>query len=224
MIETILQTRSIENKDWATLLFVFAFVLIAIARTTFETRFNDFLKILVSDKYIKVYKDSSHLMSGFTILLFLVQLLSISFFIQFLLNYFGYFGEFAKTDWIIFLRIFTFLAVFVLSKFLIEKIVSAIFNLDEFTEQFNLQKVSYRTFIGIVLLPINIYLFYNGNPSKTIVIGIIIVILTINVLTYVVSLKIYQNLLIGKLFYFILYLCALEIAPYYFIYYLITKN
>ena len=221
MIETILQTRSIQNKDWATLLFVFTFVLIAIARTAFETRFNDFLKILVSDKYIKVYKDSSHLMSGFTILLFLVQLLSVSFFIQFLLHYFGYF---AKTDWIIFLRIFTFFSVFVLSKFLIEKIISVIFNLDEFTEQFNLQKVSYRTFIGIVLLPINIYLFYNDNPSKTIVYGIIIAILTINILTYIVSLKIYQNLLIGKLFYFILYLCALEIAPYYFIYYLITKN
>jgi len=221
MIETILQTRSIQNKDWATLLFVFTFVLIAIARTAFETRFNDFLKILVSDKYIKVYKDSSHLMSGFTILLFLVQLLSVSFFIQFLLHYFGYF---AKTDCIIFLRIFTFFSVFVLSKFLIEKIISVIFNLDEFTEQFNLQKVSYRTFIGIVLLPINIYLFYNDNPSKTIIYGIIIAILTINMLTYIVSLKIYQNLLIGKLFYFILYLCALEIAPYYFIYYLITKN
>ena len=221
MIETILQTRSIQNKDWATLLFVFTFVLIAMARTAFETRFNDFLKILVSDKYIKVYKDSSHLMSGFTILLFLVQLLSVSFFIQFLLHYFGYF---VKTDWIIFLRIFTFFSVFVLSKFLIEKIISVIFNLDEFTEQFNLQKVSYRTFIGIVLLPINIYLFYNDNPSKTIVYGIIIAILTINMLTYIVSLKIYQNLLIGKLFYFILYLCALEIAPYYFMYYWFTKG
>lgn len=221
MIETILQTRSIQNKDWATLLFVFTFVLIAMARTAFETRFNDFLKILVSDKYIKVYKDSSHLMSGFTILLFLVQLLSVSFFIQFLLHYFGYF---VKTDWIIFLRIFTFFSVFVLSKFLIEKIISVIFNLDEFTEQFNLQKVSYRTFIGVVLLPINIYLFYNDNPSKTIVYGIIIAILTINMLTYIVSLKIYQNLLIGKLFYFILYLCALEIAPYYFMYYWFTKS
>jgi len=221
MIETILQPRIIENKDWATYLFVISFALIAFTKTAYETRFNDFLRILVSEKYIKVYKDNSNLMSGFTIFLFLVQLLSVSFFIQLLLAYFDYAS---KTDWVIFLRIFTFLSVFVLSKFLLEKIVATIFNIEEFIEQFNLQKVSYRTFIGILLLPANVFLFYNDNPSKALIFSIIAVILAINLYTYLVSLKIYQNLLIGKLFYFILYLCALEIAPYYFIYYLITKN
>src|SRR6476620_11202223 len=141
MIETVLQPRILEPKDWATYLFVLSFVLIAITRTAFETRFSEFLRILVSDKYIKVYKDSSHLMSGFTILLFIVQIISFSFFIQLLLHYFGYLS---KTDWIVFIRIFTFFGVFVLAKFLIEKIVAAIFNIEEFAEQFNLQKVSYR--------------------------------------------------------------------------------
>ncbi|UPT71750.1 MAG: DUF4271 domain-containing protein [Flavobacterium sp. JAD_PAG50586_2] len=221
MIETVLQPRILEPKDWATCLFVLSFALIAVTRTAFEGRFSEFLRILVSDKYIKVYKDTSHLMSGFTILLFIVQVISFSFFIQLLLHYFGYVS---KTDWVIFLRIFTFFGVFVLSKFLIEKIVAAIFNIEEFTEQFNLQKVSYRTFIGLILLPINISLFYNNNLSNVLIYCIIGVILIINLFSYLVSLKIYQNLIIGKLFYFILYLCALEIAPYYFIYYMITKN
>ena len=221
MIETVLQPRNLEPKDWATCLFVFSFVLIAITKTAFEGRFSEFLRILVSDKYIKIYKDPAHLMSGFTILLFIVKLISFSFFIHLLLHYLGYVS---KTDWVIFLRIFTFFFVFVLSKFLIEKIVATIFNIEEFTEQFNLQKVSYRTFIGIILLPINIYLFYNDALSDVWIYCIIGVILSINLFSYLISLKIYQNLLIGKLFYFILYLCALEIAPYYFIYYLITKN
>ena len=221
MIEIILQPRILEPKDWATCVFVFSFVLIAVTKTAFEGRFSDFLRILVSDKYIKVYKDTSHLMSGFTILLFLVQIISFSFFIQLLLHYFGYVS---KNDWIVFLRIFTFFTVFVLSKFLIEKIVAAVFNIEEFTEQFNLQKVSYRTFIGMILLPVNIYLFYNNSLSNVFIYSVIGVILAINLYSYLVSLKIYQNLLIGKLFYFILYLCALEIVPYYFIYYLITKN
>ena len=221
MIETVLQPRILEPKDWATCLFVFSFVLIAITKTAFETRFSEFLRILVSDKYIKVYKDTSHLMSGFTILLLVVQIISFSFFIQLVLNYLGYVS---KTDWIIFLRIFTFFGIFVLSKFLTEKIVATVFNIEEFAEQFNLQKVSYRTFIGLILLPINIYLFYNNTPSNVLIYCTIVVILIINLFSYLISLKIYQNLLIGKLFYFILYLCALEIAPYYFIYYLITKN
>ena len=221
MIETVLQPRILEPRDWATCLFVFSFVLIAITKTAFETRFSEFLRILVSDKYIKVYKDTSHLMSGFTVLLFIVQLISFSFFMQLVLNYFGYVS---KTDWVIFLRIFTFFGICVLSKFLIEKIVATIFNIEEFAEQFNLQKVSYRTFIGLILLPINIYLFYNNIPSNIVIYCIIAVILTINLFSYLVSLKIYQNLFIGKLFYFILYLCTFEIAPYYFIYYLFTKN
>lgn len=221
MIETVLQPRILEPRDWATYLFVFSFVLIAITKTAFESRFSEFLRILVSDKYIKVYKDTSHLMSGFTILLFIVQIISFSFFIQLVLNYFGYV---TKTDWVIFLRIFTLFGIFVLSKFLIEKIVATIFNIEEFAEQFNLQKVSYRTFIGLLLLPINIYLFYNNTSSDILIYCTIGLILIINLFSYLVSLKIYQNLVIGKLFYFILYLCALEIAPYYFIYYLITKN
>ena len=123
MLETVLEPRILESKDWATYLFIISFALIAIAKSTFETRFKDFLRVLVSDKYIKIYKDSSHLMSGFTILLFIVQLISFSFFIQLLLDKLGYVS---KTDGIIFLRIFTFFGIFVLSKFLIEKIVAAI--------------------------------------------------------------------------------------------------
>ncbi len=219
MTEALFSPRIMEPKDWATFLFVLSLLLIAITKTAFETRFNDFLKILVSDKYIKVYKDSSHLMSGFTILLFIVQAISFSFFIQILLNHFGYAS---KYDWIIYIRIFTFFSVFVLSKFLIEKIVAVTFNIEEFTEQFNLQKVSYRTFIALLLLPVNIYLFYN-NSSNLLIYCSIAVILIINLLTYLISLRNYQNLFIGNFFYFILYLCALEIAPYYFIYYLITK-
>jgi len=221
MIETVLQPRILEPKDWATYLFILSFALIAITRTAFEGRFSEFLRILVSDKYIKVYKDTSHLMSGFTILMFIVQVISFSFFIQILLYYFGYIS---KTDWVTFLRIFTFFGVFVLSKFLIEKIIAAVFNIEEFAEQFNLQKVSYRTFIGMILLPINIYLFYNNTLSNVLIYCIIGVILAINLYSYLISLKIYQNLLIGKLFYFILYLCALEIAPYYFMYYWFTKS
>lgn len=217
----VLEPRIVEPRDWATFLFVFSFVLIAITKTAFEGRFSEFLRILVSDKYVKIYKDNAHLMSGFTFLMFIVQMISFSFFIQLLLHSLGYVS---KTDWIVFIRIVTFFGVFVLSKFLIEKIVATLFKIEEFTEQFNLQKVSYRTFIGLILLPVNIYLFYNNISSNVFIFCVFITILIINVYSYLISLKIYQNLVISKLFYFILYLCALEIAPYYFIYYLITKN
>ena len=221
MIENILHPRILESKDWATVLFVLSLAIIALTKSLFENRFGDFSNLIFSNKYNKVYRDSSHLKSGFTISLFLVQVISLAFFIQISLSYFGHAS---KTDWILYIQIFTFLTFFVLSKYLIEKIIATSFNIEEFMEQFNLQKVTYRTYIGLIILPLNIILFYYDSFSRNIQLVIITIILIMNVLTYLISIKNYQNIIFGKLFYFILYLCALEIAPYYFMYYWFTKG
>mgnify|MGYP003561969388 FL=1 len=221
MIENILHPRITESKDWATVLFVLSFAIIAVTKSVFENRFGDFANLIFSNKYNKVYRDSSHLKSGFTISLFFVQVISLAFFIQISLSYFGHAS---KTDWILYIQIFTFLTFFVLSKYLIEKIIATSFNIEEFMEQFNLQKVTYRTYIGLIILPLNIILFYYDSFSRNIPLVIIAIIIVINVLTYLISIKNYQNLIFGKLFYFILYLCALEISPYYFMYYWFTKG
>ena len=221
MTEYLLHPRITENKDWATLLFVLAFGIIATIRSVYGNRFSDFINLFFSDKYSKVYRDSSQLKSSFTIALFFVQVISFAFFIQISLSIFGY-GS--KTDWILFIQIITFLIFFILSKFLIEKIIATTFNIEEFMEQFNLQKITYRTYIGILILPVNIVLFYYNTVSQNIPIAIIGVIVALSILTYSLSIKKYQNVIFGKLFYFILYLCALEIAPYYFMYYWFTKG
>ncbi len=221
MMENVLHLRIIENKDWATVLFVVSFVVIAMTKSAFENRFEDFAKLIYSDKYTNVYKDSSNLKSGFTISLFFVQIVSLAFFIQISLSFFGYAS---KTDWILYIQIITFLIFFVLSKFLIEKIIATAFNIEEFVEQFNLQKVTFRTYIGLFILPINIILFYYDSISRNILMFFIAIVLIVNVFSYLVSIKNHQNIIFSKLFYFILYLCALEIAPYYFMYYFFTKG
>lgn len=221
MIACEFQPRIVSPSDWATLIFVVALGLVVIARTAFESRFNDYIRLLVSDKYTKIYRESSHLWSGFNIVLFVVHLISLSFFIQIVLAHNGW-GE--KTDWLLFVRVFTGLFVFILCKFLIEKIIAVTFDVEELIDEFNLQKVNFRTYIGLLLFPVSMILFYGDFTTNTLISVIIITILVINLLTYLFSLKNHQNIVTGKLFYFILYLCALEIAPYYFIYYLITKN
>jgi len=221
MMESVLHLRVIENKDWATVLFVVSFAAIAMTKSAFENRFADFAKLIYSDKYNNVYKDSSNLKSGFTISLFFVQIISLAFFIQLSLAYFGYAS---KTDWILYIQIITFLFFFIFSKFLIEKIIATAFDIEEFVEQFNLQKVTFRTYIGLFLLPINIILFYYDSISRNIFVVLITIMIIVNALTYLVSIKNHQNTIFSKLFYFILYLCALEIAPYYFMYYWFTKG
>ena len=221
MMDPVLHPRIIENKDWATALFVLSLILIALTKSVFENRFNDFTKLIYSDKYIKMYRDSSHLMNGFTIALFVVQIISFSFFLQLFLSYYG---RASKSDWMLFIQLFTFITYFILAKFLIEKIIATAFKIEEFMEQFNLKKVTYRTYIGLIILPIDLILYYFDTFSKNIFLPIFTIALIINIFTYLLTIKNYQSLIMGKLFYFILYLCALEIAPYYFMYYWFTKG
>ena len=213
--------RILVNKDWATVLFVLAIAVIALNKTVFSIRFNEFIKLGYSDKYNKVYKDTNNLLSWFTISMFVIQLISFSFFILLMLSYFNY----TKIDnYITYIQIVTFLFVFILSKFLIEKIIGTAINSESLVDQFNLIKVNYRAFLGFVLLPINIVLYYNSWPIKEVFYIILSVFLLYNVFTYYFLVKTYQKTILSKLFYFILYLCTLEIAPYYFMYYWVTKN
>ena len=221
MLAIQLNTRIIENNDWATILFLLCVGIIAVNKTISSVRFNEFIRLAYSDKYTKIYRDSSNLMSGFTVSMFILQLFSFSFFTLLVLHQFE---KTEKTNFIVYIQIFTFLTVFILSKFLIEKIIATAFKIEEFSEQFNLLKVNYRAYFGFILLPVNIILFYNSFDSNLFFWILLIALFVINTTTYLVALKLYQNLLMRKIFYFILYLCTLEIAPYYFIYNWFTKN
>jgi hypothetical protein len=213
--------RVLVNKDWATLLFVLSTAIIALNKTIFSVRFNEFIKLGYSEKYNKIYKDTNNLLSWFTISMFVIQLISFSFFILLFLSYFNY----TKTDnYITYIQVITFLFVFILSKFLIEKIIGTAIDSESLVDKFNLIKVNYRAFLGFILLPINIVLYYNSWPIKEVFYIILTIFLLYNVFTYYFLVKTYQKTILSKLFYFILYLCTLEIAPYYFMYYWVTKN
>jgi Domain of unknown function (DUF4271) len=221
MKEFVLHTRNVENKEWVALVLVLCLLFVMLTKIAFENKFSDFRNLFFSDKYIKTYRDSSHLMTWFTFLLFIVQILTFSFFIHYLIYYLGYS---TKADWIIYIRIVTFLAFFVLSKYLIEKIISTAFDIEEFAEQYNMIKVSYRSFIALLLLPTTAILFYNKEVLPIVVEILLYVLLASNAIIYLKGFKIFQKIIIGKLFYFILYLCTLEIAPYYFMYYWFTNK
>jgi hypothetical protein len=227
MIEFNYQDRIINFADWATILFFLSFFIIAFNKTVFEVKFAEFMRLAISDKYTKIYKDSSNMKSSFTISMFILQLLSFSFFILLLLSQYSHSNKtsfIAKTSYTTFIQVFVFLTVFILSKYLVEKTIAITFKIESFVEQFNFLKVSYRTYFAVLLLPINLILYYNNYEKDWPYVLIMAILLAVNIISYLLSLKIYQNIVISKMFYFILYLCTFEIAPYYFIYKWITKN
>ncbi|HBK82788.1 MAG TPA: DUF4271 domain-containing protein, partial [Flavobacterium sp.] len=95
-----------------------------------------------------------NLYSFFTVVLFVIQLVSFSFLILIFLSYFKYT---TKYNWVSFIQIFTSLGVFILFKFYFEKIIATTFDIEDFLETLNLKKVVYRTYIGIIFLPFAVF-------------------------------------------------------------------
>src|SRR5690554_7202722 len=74
------------SVDWATILFVLTLAVIVVTRNTFPVRFAEFIRLGVSNKYLSVYRDANNMKSGFTISMFIVQMVSLSFFVHYLIS------------------------------------------------------------------------------------------------------------------------------------------
>lgn len=221
MLDLISNPRIINSTDWAIGLFLLALLLIAVTRTVFPVRFAEFMKLGYSDKYLKIYRDSNPILNWFNLSLFSVQIITLSFFILLLLtNYSG----FSKTDGIGFFRIATLVTTSVLSKYVVEKIIAICFSIEEITDQFNNYKLSFRIYSSLLILPLVASMYFADNMNTTLLNTLCIIAVLINLGTYFFIIKTFQNVFVNKLFYFILYLCTLEIAPYYFMYYWFIKS
>ncbi|MHC5362763.1 DUF4271 domain-containing protein [Myroides sp. LJL110] len=216
MENLILIERVTYNKDWATLLFFIGFSIVAVNKNLFGVRFAEFTRLLLSDKYLKIYKDNTNVRNSFTLSFLAIQFLAITFFIQICLK--GY-GFIERLDLMSFLQILNFLGTFVIAKYLLDKIIANAFQIEEFADALSLQKATYRNYFGVILLCLDVILFYN-NINNLIVLNLLIfTFVAINILLYIVFIKNHQKAILNKLFYFILYLCTLEIAPYFLLYF-----
>ncbi|WP_025125437.1 DUF4271 domain-containing protein [Myroides odoratimimus] len=216
MENLILIERVLPSKDWATVLFFIGFSIIAVNRTIFGVRFSEFTKLAASNKYLKIYKDNTNLRNSFTLSFLLVQLISITFFIQITLKAFELIPDYNFGS---FLMLLNFVTTFIIGKYLIDKIISTTFGIDEFSDALNLQKATYRNYIGMLLLAVDVLLFYNNITNKLIIGFMLIALIATNILLYVLFIKNNQKSIMNKVFYFILYLCTLEIAPYLLLYF-----
>lgn len=207
--------RNYLSVDWATIMFVITFATIVVTRITFPNQFAEFIRLGFSNKYLKIYRDTNNMKSGFTVSMFFVQMISLSLFIHYIISLAGHEELDSFRSYI---RILAILIFFVLVKYFVEKIIAVCFNAEEFAEQYNLVKVSYRSYLGLVLFPVVAVLFYNHFQSDYFLWVVLGLFLLTNSILFVLLLKNYQKLFTKFLFYFILYLCTFEIAPYIILY------
>ncbi|MDX1278738.1 DUF4271 domain-containing protein [Oceanihabitans sediminis] len=207
--------REIVSNEIFTVLLVICLVLLAIAKLLYTKRFHDFINIISNFRYLKVYSRDQKFIDGFEAILFTNLLISGSIFGYLL--YENFIGE-VKDSYTLLFQIAVGFAAVVLSKVLIERLIGSLFSIDNIMDVYVFQKLSYKNFIGVLLVPINATLLFSISISPTILLTILIVFLLINCIGLIASYKTYQSLIKPNLFYFILYLCALEISPYLVIY------
>lgn len=201
--------RQVDFHNAETVLLVCCLLLLAITKTRDEQRFNSFIGLFVSYRYLKIYsKEQENIHNTFNITLFLSQLLSFTLLLNICIQHFQLSSKYPI--W----AVFGFLALFILFKYYLEKIIATIFDVPEFLESFQFHKLTYRNLIAVVLLPlISLYLYSIFSKNALLYIMLFLFIF-LNITALFLTIRNHQNLIKRYFFYFILYLCALEIAPY----------
>ncbi|WP_053976936.1 DUF4271 domain-containing protein [Mangrovimonas xylaniphaga] len=212
--------REVVSNEWFTILIVMSLSFIAMAKFMFEHRFYDFLVLIGNSKYLKIYGRDQKFVDGFDTLLFLNLIISVSIF-----TYITYSTliDPANFNLIGFSKLLIGIGALLLIKILLERLLGSLFEIDDAMDQYLFQKTSFKNLSGLFLLPINILLIYTIAPSKAVIFGTLGLMVLINIIGFATTFKSHQNMIMNNLFYFILYLCALEIGPYLILYHILIN-
>ena len=203
--------REVLFNDLYTTIIVASLAIVVSAKLINFNRFADFLRLFGNSNYLRIYFKDHKFLDPFDIVLFvnfcingtLIGILTYTHFVQNL-----------EIEAMLFLKLAAILGVVTLVKILLELGIGYLFDIPKLFNSYVFQQVSFLNFLGVVLLPLNSLLIY-GAPNHHTLLVIILVISGLILFTGLMkSIKTYQKLLINNLFYFILYLCTLEIGPY----------
>jgi len=205
----------VPTYELFTIIIVVSLLFITLAKALYPKRFNDFVSVVGNSNYLKIYLREQKFFDKFDALLFVNLILSITIFSFICVRFDSVLLNPSIDD---LFKLFVGIGIFVLIKVLLERLIGSLFEIDKLIDAYLFQKISYKNFLGLLLFPINVFLIFSFKPNLTIIYIIIIILFIINVSGLVTTIKTNQSLIKQNLFYFILYLCALEIAPYIIIY------
>jgi len=213
--------REIISNEWYTVLIVLSLCILTLAKQVYANRFAEFIRVVGNSKYLKIYSREKKLIDKFDALLFINLIISLSIFV--FLSYTTLVKQ-VPFDLFLFLKIALGISIVFLVKILLERLIARLFTINSVIDAYLFQKTSYKNFMGMLLIPINIFLVFAVHPNPTMLFVIFGVLILINLIGIITSIKSYQKIILHNFFYFILYLCALEIGPYIILYKLFTDS
>ena len=210
------EIRHIVSLDWITALIVGCLLCLAIVKYAYPRKFEDFLLIVSSDKFLSGSIKNNSLFHPFNGSLLAIQWITIPLFI--------YIGYCIYTDLDIGQNISSYLyiligyIVFEQGKLLLERLIGYLINFKEVIKPHIYRKITFKNLLSLVILFFCVLLVYNGNTLQeyyAVFVGIALLIYFFSLLFLI---RKFQSLILQQPSYFILYFCTLEIAPYYIMY------
>ncbi len=203
--------RATNTVDWITIIIFTSVLFIVIAKSFFYNRFVNFIILPFNNKYIFLYNKKDKLLNWFHIFFTIFQLVNFALFIYLIRNIIK---PENSTNPLIYFVILGFLLGFLLMKVLLQLGNGFVFNTNNNISTFIFKKLSYLNYSGMIMFVANILMTYVLKDSKTVIYVSIFLILLINAIGWITVVRNHQNLITANFFYFIMYLCALEIAPF----------
>ena len=212
--------RVYTSQDWITLLLLCCIVITTIVKIAYPLRFQEFLKLPLSNKYFFVFGKNDAIYHLFNVLLFIPQAICVSLLLYKVIAWQN--PTMLLETSFLFIKILGGFTGFVLAKIILEKTIGIIFNIENIIHQYVYQKLSYRNLMSILFIIMLFVVAYIAPINKAILLTFCLITVVINAIALFYSYKTNGKLIIANFFYFILYLCALEISPYIILYKVFT--
>lgn len=204
--------RAVPTNDWITLIFVMSLFCLVFARAFFLSRFQNFMILPFNNKYIFLYSKKGRLTHGFHIALSLFMFLNLSLFALFVFSIL--FDTQMSPGGAMLLVSGGLLLIYFFMKIGMQLLGGLILEFSKVTNALVFKKMTYLNYSALVMFFANLLLGYVVKDSKVVLLISIGLILLINGIGWISIVKIHQKLIASHLFYFILYLCTLEFAPF----------
>lgn len=203
--------RIIDTHDWMTVVILMALLAFTMGKYFYQTSFNNFIVLPFNNKYIYLYNKKGKLLNWFHLFMVVFQLLNFSLFFFLAQNIL--LENTVNEGPLIYLAFIGILVLFHIIKIAMQLMKGYIFNTQKFVKELIFNKLSYLNHSSLFVFIANVLIIYVFGPLKSVVFITIFMIVSINFIGLFNLLKNHQKLIFSHLFYFILYLCALEIAP-----------
>ena len=208
---------SFATNNWVTITIIFLIGILVVLNFLYEIRFSKFVSISIANEYVVDYiNKSSSFVNFFDMLLLVFQVGSFSLLIV-KVNEILHFIE-VSNPFFLFLKVVLILLSYYFFRFLIGKLLAVVLELKSEQQLLSFIKMNYLSKVSVLIFPAIIVLYYFPNLNDFLLKLIMLITIVFLLFKYGQIIKYNQKLIFSNLFYFILYLCALEIIPLFFVF------